>query len=194
MQTTAYNLEPTWYKKTSVNKRPTSVVTQAGAQPTSDAAPVAQPAATAPYVAPTPATTAAPGEYWQNAINLSRRANQGGWAAGAESLKRDLGGAGFRAGESGIADSALGQFYSQGAEKMGQNATQLAVEKAKTDFMNNFDLDQLNFAKSKWGQEFGASREDQAMQDMLAYMAIMQQNQAAPYAAYWGGLNSAINS
>ncbi|MCK7532340.1 MAG: hypothetical protein MZV63_15570 [Marinilabiliales bacterium] len=104
-----------------------------------------------------------------------------------------MGGAGFRAGESGIADSALGQYYANAAEKQGQSATQMAVEEAKNKFMQNMSMDEMAFNKSKWGQEFGASREDRSMDDMMRYMELMQQNQYAPYAAYWGGMNSAIN-
>lgn len=166
------------------------------AQPGAVATPAAQPTIAGPYVAPVPQGTATAGMAeadWRNMTNLARRSAQSSWGAGAESLKRDLGGSGFRAGESGIADSALGQYYGQQAESLGQTTSGMAVEEAKNKFMQNLNIDNMNFEKSKWGQEFGASREDQAMADMLRYMELMQGNQAAPYASYWNATGNAIN-
>jgi hypothetical protein len=180
-----------WYKQ------PTKAAVTSGAQPVAGTLPAVGQQATSvaqPYVVGTPATTATPDEYQQQAFNLSRRQNQGGWSAGLGTLQQALGGRGFKTGESGVADNAIGNYLSQQSEGLGQSSTALAVEGAKNKFLQNFNLDQLNFEKDKWGKEFGASREDQSMQDMLAYMAIMNQNQTTPYAAYWGGLNNAINS
>lgn len=59
---------------------------------------------------------------------LAKRQIRGGTQASMEMMKSKMGGAGFRAGESGIADSAMGQIASQGAEREGAAATQFALE------------------------------------------------------------------
>jgi hypothetical protein len=69
----------------------------------------------------------------------------------------------------------------------------MAAEEAKNKFMQKLNIDNMNFEKNKWGQEFGASREDQAMADMLKYMELMNTNQTTPYASYWNATGNAIN-
>lgn len=164
------------------------------AQPAQAAANIAGAETTAPYVAPTTSTTANPEQYWKDAANLARRTSQGGWSAGLDTLKRELGGAGWKVGESGVADSSIGNYLASQSEGLGKSATELAVNAAKEKFSQNLSLDQFNEAKNQWGQEFGANREDQAFNNLMSYMTLAQQNQYAPYAAYWNSLGGAINS
>lgn len=58
---------------------------------------------------------------------LARRQIQGGTKAAMEQAKSQMGGAGFRAGESGIADAVMASIASSGAERLGAAATGQAV-------------------------------------------------------------------
>ena len=58
---------------------------------------------------------------------LARRQIQGGTKAAMEQAKSAMGGRGFRAGESGIADTAMASIASQGAERLGASATEMAL-------------------------------------------------------------------
>jgi len=84
----------------------------------------------------------------QNIYNLARRQTQGATKTAGEQLQGAMGGKGFRAGESGIADTALANIYNQGAERLGQQATQQSIAEVNNRFnqslaTNRLDLDRL---------------------------------------------------
>lgn len=146
----------------------------------------------------------------QGIYNLARRQIQSGTNASAAELEGKMGGKGFRAGESGIADTAIGNIYSQGAERLGQVGLQTSIEEAKNRFAQNLALSQLNqnrllgggdlSAKLKANQiaggglrlgrdQFAWNKEEQTVQDIMESMKMKlgQQNQAyAPYLDYTG--------
>ena len=65
---------------------------------------------------------------------LARRQIQGATKTAMEQTKSAMGGKGFRAGESGIADTAMASIASQGAERLGAAATGQAIsEIERTD-------------------------------------------------------------
>lgn len=84
----------------------------------------------------------------QGVYNLARRQTQGATKTAGEQLQGAMGGKGFRGGESGIADTALAGIYNQGAERMGQMASQQSIAEVKNRFdqslaTNRMDLDRL---------------------------------------------------
>lgn len=83
--------------------------------------------------------------------NLGRRQIQGATKTAMEQMRTQLGGRGFRAGESGIADTALGQIASQGAERLGAFATQTALEERKRRFEEAAQLGGLNVQRMAAG-------------------------------------------
>ena len=80
----------------------------------------------------------------QGIYNLARRQSQGATNAAASELEQKLGTKGFRAGESGIADTALGQLYSKGAESLGQFGQKAALSEAENRFGQNMELSNAN--------------------------------------------------
>jgi len=188
---------PVWYKAPQLNTS-----TSPGVQnmqkinaPSQAVAPTAE--GPSPYVGMTPATTANPAfneSNWQNMVNLQRRSTAGSDLAAQETLKRELYGSGLRPGESGIGTASLAELVRNQSESRGQQTAAMAAEQAKKNFSDTMQFDQMQFDKGKWAQEFGAGREDKAMEDMLNYMYLMNQNQTTPYAAYWNSMSQGINS
>jgi len=92
----------------------------------------------------------------QSIYNLARRQNQSATNAAAEEMLGAMGGRGFRAGDSGIADTAIGKIYGEGAERLGQVGTQTAIEEAKDRFAQNAQLANLNLQRLQGGGSLAA--------------------------------------
>jgi len=86
---------------------------------------------------------------------LARRQIQGGTKAAMEQAKSAMGGRGFRAGESGIADSAMASIASQGAERLGASATEQAL--AETQRVDQLRANQagLNLQRATGAGQIG---------------------------------------
>jgi hypothetical protein len=67
----------------------------------------------------------------QRMFNLARRQSAGAMGAGMETLKEQLGGRGFRVGESGAADTAMGKYILGSQEALSQQGTEIATDEAK---------------------------------------------------------------
>ncbi len=80
----------------------------------------------------------------QGIYNLGRRQMQGAYNTAAETMREKMGGRGFRAGDSGVADTAVGQIISQGAERLGAYGQEIAVGEAKNRFQQKATIAQLN--------------------------------------------------
>jgi hypothetical protein len=109
-------------------------------------------------------------------------------------MANQLGARGFVPGESGKADSAIGNVWAQGLKGYGDVMGGIATSEAKDRFNQGFALDQLNSQKKQWAQEFGAGREDAASQDMMNWMQLMQNSQIGQYTPYWNALGQGANS
>lgn len=62
---------------------------------------------------------------------------------------------GLRAGESGVADSAMGQLARQGAEQLGQFGSQIAIDEANNRFNQGMQLENLNLQRLLGAGKFG---------------------------------------
>jgi hypothetical protein len=67
----------------------------------------------------------------QNIYNLARRQQAGETRGALQDTMAVMGGRGFHAGESGIADTVLGQIRGEGAERMGRLSSELAADEAQ---------------------------------------------------------------
>ena len=74
---------------------------------------------------------------------LGRQQIQGATRTSAEQLRTAMGGQGFRAGESGIADTALANIYRGGAEQLAQYSGNLAAQEAQNRFSQRLGIEQL---------------------------------------------------
>lgn len=75
---------------------------------------------------------------------LGRTQIQGATRASAEAMKEFMGGKGFRAGESGIADTPIAGIMRGGQQQLGDFATSMAAQEAKDRFAQRFQLSQLD--------------------------------------------------
>jgi len=66
----------------------------------------------------------------QKQYNQMRNQIQGGWNAGLDTLTGTMAKYGFRPGESGRADSAVGQFLTSGSQALSKGATDVYLNEA----------------------------------------------------------------
>jgi len=102
---------------------------------------------------------------------LARRQIQGGTKAAMEQAKAAMGGRGFRAGESGIADTAMASIASQGAERLGAAATEQAL--AETQRIDQLRAQQagLNVQRATGAGQIGVGFAQAGAQRAAARMA-----------------------
>jgi len=145
----------------------------------------------------------------QNIYNLARRQNQGALNTGVETAKEQLGSRGFRAGESGFADSAIGEMIRKNQETMGQVGVGIGKEEAqRRERIAELNLNrllgaggiaaqhsggggagkaamaQLDWEKEKWGQEFPWQQEQARMGQLFDLYGMMGTSQNQVYAPY----------
>lgn len=89
----------------------------------------------------------------QGIYNLQRRQTQGATAAAAERMREMMGGRGFRMGESGVADTAVGEILSGGAERMGKFAQEQALTERQLRFKEAALLSGMNLQRMGMGQQ-----------------------------------------
>jgi len=93
----------------------------------------------------------------QGIYNLARQQKSGAYNAAADEMTGALAGQqGFRVGESGIADTALGQLRSKQAQEMGTFGQEIATEEAKNRFAQEAKLAELQQARLGQGGSLAA--------------------------------------
>lgn len=83
----------------------------------------------------------------QSIYNLGRKQVQSATKTAMEQMTEKLSGAGFRPGESGIADAILAGIAREGTETLGKYGTDIAISEAKSRFPQAMALEQLNLQK-----------------------------------------------
>ena len=145
--------------------------------------------------------------------NQMRGQIQGGTKAMAEEMKGSMLGRGFRSGESGIADSAIGRIYEQGGTNLAAAGTNVYLDEAKRrqdlagmnlqrmlgagglELQNlaskrttGLGSDQLAWDKDRFGQQLGFEKEQAAFgqeQTMMdQYMNFLRMMQGSQEEEY----------
>jgi len=93
----------------------------------------------------------------ENVYGLARRQIQGGTKTAMEQMRTSMGGRGFRAGESGIADTAMGTIASEGAERLGKFASEQAASEAMRRSEEKMGIAGLNVQRATGAGQIGAS-------------------------------------
>ena len=152
----------------------------------------------------------------QTQYNQMRKQIQGGWGAGTEALKGQLGQRGFRVGESGVADTALAGLYGEGARALSTGAENIYLDEAKrrqdlaglnlqrmlgaggleaqqaaTGASAGASADRLAWEKEQFGQTFPWQKEQQTTQQLFDLMAMMVGSQQEAYAPYMSAIGAA---
>lgn len=95
-------------------------------------------------------------EYQQGMYNLAREQVSGQTAADVEYARTELGGRGFKAGESGIANRALMNIRRGGAERLGTESRKMAMQGMGARYGQQQDLMQMMM--QKYGIDVGAQQ------------------------------------
>ena len=122
----------------------------------------------------------------QQRYNLAREQIQGGTRMQAEQMRRYMGGRGFRGGESGIADTALGGVFRGGAERLGQASRGIEADEAGR--AQQYDL--LNLQRQLGGGGLALQGEEGAMDRMMQMWQSMIGSQQGAWQPYWSGVAS----
>jgi hypothetical protein len=159
----------------------------------------------------------------QRQYNQMRSQIQGGTNAMAEQMKGQLAGRGFRVGESGAADTALGQIFQQGGANLAKAGTDVYLDEARRRMdMANMNMNrllgaggleaqdlaskrnagvardisgnQLAWEKEKFGQQFPWEQEQFYMNQAGGLMNSMLQSQQDVYAPYWNAIAGATST
>jgi len=114
----------------------------------------------------------------QGIYNLARGQTQSATNAAAGEMEQKLSGQGFRPGESGIADSALGKIYSQGAQSLGDFGQQIASKEASDRFAQNMDLNNANLQRltGGGGLALGELQSENTLAGVQAQIAAANKN------------------
>lgn len=105
----------------------------------------------------------------QQIYNQARGQIQGATRTGMEQMREMMGGRGFRAGESGIADTAIGgvaQAGRQGLQNVSQN---IAISEAQNRFAQNMALNQANLQRMGVGGQMALGGRGQDIQRELGW-------------------------
>lgn len=84
----------------------------------------------------------------QGIYNLARRQQQGAVKTAMQSMQDKLGTAGWKVGDSGIADSIMAKMAMQGSEQLGQSAQQIALNERDRRFQEALGLGNLNLSRN----------------------------------------------
>lgn len=95
-------------------------------------------------------------EELQRVYNQSRMQAAGSERAALDTMRGELGGLGFRGGESGIADTALGKISGDAQQQLGQFAMQQGINETNRRFDENMQLNAANLQRMGLGADMAA--------------------------------------
>lgn len=124
-------------------------------------------------------------------FNVGRGQIQTSTDVAMEQMRELLGSKGFRAGESGIADTLLGGIAKEGQKTLSQFAKEQTIEESRRRFQEalargNFELLEREFGLKR--EMFGHGKEMEAIQMLMQMFFGGQQVQQQRYEPYWQAL------
>ena len=122
----------------------------------------------------------------QQRYNIARGQIQSGTRTAMEQAKTYMGGRGFRGGESGIADTALGQIATGGAERLGR----AGLEIGESEAARRHQYEQLDLQRKLSGGQLALTGEEGALNRMMEYYRSKLMAETAEYQPWWSGMAS----
>ncbi len=124
-------------------------------------------------------------------FNVGRGQIQTSTDVAMEQMRELLGSKGFRAGESGIADTLLGGIAKEGQRTLSQFGKEISIEESRRRFQEalakaGFGLQEKEFGLKE--EAFGYGKEMEAIQMLMQMFFGGQQAQQARYEPYWQAL------
>jgi len=121
----------------------------------------------------------------QQRFNIARGQIQSGTRTQLEQAKEYMGGKGFRGGESGIADTALGKIATGGAERLSR--AQLEISESEAAKRSEYEA--LELQRKISGAGISLTGEEGALNRMMEYYRARLGAETAEYQPWWQGLS-----
>lgn len=122
----------------------------------------------------------------QQRYNIARGQIQSGTRTALEQAKTYMGGKGFRGGESGIADTALGRIATGGAERLSR----ASLEISESEAAKRAEYDRLELQRKLGGGGLALRGEEGALDRMMRYYEARLGAETAEYQPWWAGIAS----
>ena len=120
----------------------------------------------------------------QQRYNIARGFIQSGTRTAMEQAKTYMGGRGFRGGESGIADTALGRIATGGAERLSR----AGLEIGESGAARRGEYERMNLQRITSGAGIALTGEEGALNRMMEYYRAKLQAETAEYQPWWQGM------
>ena len=120
----------------------------------------------------------------QQRYNIARGYIQSGTRTAMEQAKTYMGGRGFRAGEAGIADTALGRIATGGAERLSR----AGLEIGESEAARRQQYEQLELQRKLGGGQLALTGEEGALNRMMEYYRSRLGAETAEYQPWWSGM------
>ena len=117
---------------------------------------------------------------------LLREYTQGAYETAAEGLRTKMaGGQGLRAGESGIADTAIGRVQKAGAEELTRGYRGLAAEEGRLEQQYKMGAAGLDLQRQMGGGALALRGEEGALDRQMRYYESQQTAEQREWQPYW---------
>lgn len=120
----------------------------------------------------------------QQRYNIARGQIQSGTRTALEQARTYMGGRGFRGGESGIADTALGRIATGGAERLGR----ASLEISESEAARRAEYDRLELQRKLGGGGLALRGEEGALDRMMRYYEARLGAETQEWQPWWSGM------
>jgi len=122
----------------------------------------------------------------QQRYNIARGFIQSGTRTAMEQAKTYMGGRGFRGGESGIADTALGKIATGGAERLSRSALEIGESEAE----RKQAYEMMNLQRKLGAGGLALQGEEGALDRMMRYYEAKLGAETREWTPWWSGMST----
>ena len=122
---------------------------------------------------------------YQQRFNLARGGIQSATRTALEQAKTYMGGKGFRAGESGIADAPISAIATKGAERL----TKAGLEIGESEAARRAEYDRMELQRKMGGGQLALTGEEGALNRMMEYYKAKLSAETAEWQPWWAGIS-----
>ena len=122
---------------------------------------------------------------YQQRFNLARGGIQSATRTALEQAKTYMGGRGFRAGESGIADAPISAIATKGAERLSR----AGLEIGESEAARRAEYDRMELQRKMGGAQIALSGEEGALNRMMEYYKTKLEAETREWTPWWAGIS-----
>lgn len=127
---------------------------------------------------------------YQSRYNIARGQIQSGTRTAMEQAKTYMGGRGFRGGESGIADTALGKIATGGAERLSR----ASLEIGESEAARRAEYERMELQRKISGAGISLTGEEGALDRMMRYYEAKLGAETREWQPWWSGMASGYDT